>query len=360
MSLIDEVMGVSMESSYNNNYYKGLNDPIDDTAESMLYASQECMVGIVAVEAAIATMEGQTAVAIMKTNDSYEKQRLVSTYEGFISDAWEKIKEWIRKAYETVKRWLQKVWNKIKQGADMVKAFFTKYGSVLREKDTSGLEVKWCEITLDGANSVIKAEMSDLNTAETDIKRIISANADVDSITDNVKAKIARTHDFREMCISAIYTGPKGQEAEDKEFVGAIKNQALEAADIGSTQKLVSEYMKLGDDGNNDAIKYINEMMKENNKNNKTTGSDAKDIHNTTNILRTLTNQILRAKLQVYNIAATTTLEAAKRLRSQSIAACRKAIFHNTEESYTPNNYKYSNSMESTSQLNNILANIMI
>ena len=152
MSLIDEVMGVSMESSYNNNYYKGLNDPIDDTAESMLYASQECMVGIVAVEAAIATMEGQTAVAIMKTNDSYEKQRLVSTYEGFISDAWEKIKEWIRKAYETVKRWLQKVWNKIKQGADMVKAFFTKYGSVLREKDTSGLEVKWCEITLDGAN----------------------------------------------------------------------------------------------------------------------------------------------------------------------------------------------------------------
>ena len=356
MSLVHDVMGISMESSYNSNSYN-IEDPIDDTTESVLFASHECMIGMVAIEAAVAKFEGQTAVAILKTNDSYEKQRLVSTYEGFVSDAWEKLKEWIRKAYETVKRWLQKIWTKIKQGADMVKAFFTKYGNVLRQKDTSGLQVMWCKIKIDGGESVRDQALKYIDTKIKDVEDI-NYGSNGNKAHEHLRTLLDKVHTFRKEMIDAIYIGSKGQEAEETEF-DSIKDEALKAADIGSTQKLVAEYMRLGDDGSNDAIKRINDAMKKNNKDNKTTGDEAKDYNNQTNVRRASLNQLYRAKLQVYNISATVSLEAAKRMRAQSIAACRKAIFHNAEESYIPNSNNYSNSMESASTLDSILSSIM-
>jgi hypothetical protein len=281
-------------------------------------------------------------------------EETVATMEGFVGDVWETLKEWIIKAYTAIKNFIIKAWNKMKGAAGVVKAFFTKYGTVLREKRVPGLNVKWCRIQMLAATQVYNTFLRHIEGIRQRVKPIIlhvlaigpGGYADVhrsqnqagfsQNELNQAMAAIPSPHDINVSLARNIY--PAGETSHDVPFE-AIRNAAIEAADIGSYKKYVDNFLSLGDKSRAESLKSIQEI-KQNHAKTKEMARNAG-----VSAAHSAVRRCLNAQIELHRMCTSAMYRAAKRMQSQSVSDCRKAIVYHatkgegatyTSESYVP------------------------
>jgi hypothetical protein len=334
-----------------------INDRVTDEPETMFAYTSECMMGMLALEAAEAKMDGLCAVkfaAARANGDEALMEETVATMEGFVGDVWETLKEWIIKAYTAIKNFIIKAWNKMKGAAGVVKAFFTKYGTVLREKRVPGLMVKWCNIQMLAATQVYNTFLRHIEAIRQRVKPIIlhvlaigpGGYADIhrsqnqagfsQNELNQAMAAIPSPHDINVSLARNIY--PAGETSHDVPFE-AIRNAAIEAADIGSYKKYVDNFLSLGDKSRAESLKSIQEI-KQNHAKTKEMARNAG-----VSAAHSAVRRCLNAQIELHRMCTSAMYRAAKRMQSQSVSACRKAIMYHatkgegatsTSESYVP------------------------
>lgn len=359
-----------------------INDRVNDDASFMQYTG-ECLTGMMALEAAMAKFDGMMAVKAIvakNSNDAAAMEALDATMEGFVSDAWETLKEWVNKAYQAIKAFLIKQWNRLKGAANVVKAFFTKYGDVLRSMNVPDCKVKWLNINIDGGEKVFNKFNGEIKQSVTKVSSAISAvnknyddlAADTDEDTKRkstsdyaithgadrlkgapVQASGNETIAVKELLdhlptpkqvhdelINEIY--PDGEEPKETGFTANVRSEAIEAADIGKVSKYIQYFQKMGDTTQKDSLRVIETAQKEARK----SASESKKKGST--ILHSMLRRCYAAQIQLFNMCTTATEQAAKRKINQSVAACRKAIMHHstkgkgaTQESWNPSTESY-------------------
>jgi hypothetical protein len=288
--------------------------------------------------------------AARANGDEALMEETVATMEGFVGDAWETLKEWVIKAYTAIKNFIIKAWNKMKGAAGVVKAFFTKYGSVLREKRVPGLLVKWCDIRMLAATSVYNTYLRHIEQIRQQVKPLIVRITTPTSQThvssnqagfspnqlNSVLNNIPSPHDINTALTREIY--PNGETSRDVPFEG-IRNAAIEAADIGSYKKYVDNFLALGDKSRAESLKSIQEVKQEHAK--------TKEIAKNAGVgaAHSAVRRCLNAQIELHRMCTSAMYRAAKRMQSQSVSACRKAIMYHatkgegatsTSESYVP------------------------
>lgn len=395
MSLFDMVA----TESYSPDMYDGEFNGLDYAAEADIDAvitddpttvfayTSGCMENMLALEAAEAKMEGLMSVQLMNARaagDEAAMEETVVTMEGFLGNVWEALKELVVKAYTAIKNFLIKAWNKFKGYANVVKAFFGKYGEVLRSKRVPGCMVKWTEIRVLGGEQVFHqyysiiqnslvalakkrvehaavhaidkiANHPDPYNAAYQHDRVIGAGmrqerflrrAPSVAVAHNPatgqtaigidRGGIPSPHEINVELSKAIY--PRGEEMYEVGFE-AIRRQAIEAADISTYKKYIDNFLALGDKAHREALRIIEDA--------KRAHAETREISRSMGVstIHSGMRRCLNAQIELHRLCMHGMYTAAKRMQSQSIAACRKAImFHATKgagatyagESYTP------------------------
>lgn len=397
MSLYESVVNESYNSGFGDDskldpaIEAGIAEYVDDEVSLNTYVG-ECFVGMMAMEAAIAKFDGTMAlkaVAAKQNNDSVALEQLDVAYEGFAENAWEKLKEWVRKAYVAVKNFLIRQWNKLKGTYAKVKAFFGKYGDVLR-KMQSNVDVKWVKVDIQAGFKEFEKINSEIETCNSKIRsvmdKVISENEaqvkadssyerpDIDNAIATGKAGGTGSHvkgisgtlnldqtsllkelptvqDIHRRIKSKIWGG-QGNDAINEQSVGfsSIRNEAIEAADAGSADKWIQWFLKAGDNSRKDAEKQLADAEKVIKK------GAGKAKTNKITLLHNLERRCIAARISACNIAIQEMLKAAKMQRSYAISACKKAImdYHTkgagatkeTAESWSPSVADEGNSVD--------------
>jgi len=315
-------------------------DRVTDEPETMFAYTSECMMGMLALEAAEAKIDGLCAVkfaAAREAGNQVAMEETIATMEGFVGDAWETLKEWVIKAYTAIKNFIIKAWNKMKGAAGVVKAFFTKYGTVLREKRVPGCYVKWCNIQMLGAMTVYNSYLRHIEQIRAQVRPIIMrittptsqthVSANQAGFTPNqlnaVLEHIPSPHDINMSLTREIY--PQGETSRDVSFE-SVRGAAIEAADIGSYKKYVDNFLALGDKSRQESLKSIQEVKQEHAK--------TKEIARNAGVsaAHSAVRRCLNAEIELHRMCTSAMYRAAKRMQSQSVSACRKAImYHSTK-----------------------------
>jgi hypothetical protein len=354
MSLFDQVVNESYsadlggyaEDKLDSATESYIDSVITDDPVTMVAFTGECMMGIMALEAAEARMEGMMAVKLMNARAAEDQEAMeaaVVTMEGFVGDVWEALKEIVKKAYTAIKTFLIKVWNKFKGYGNVVKAFFTKYGDVLRHKRVPGLRVKWERINLDGAERVMNEHLGNARRAIETLVRSRNVHGAVNRMTDgaykhdkNLSAAHATSrvgdvalpspHEINSDLNQAMYPDQNRSSEDLEQEFERVRSEAIEAADISSYKKYIDNFMALGNKHYQSDLKLIEDIKREHAKDKaRDTGAGVGSFH-------TQIRRCLNAEIEIINLCTHAMATAAKRMQSQSIAACRKAImYHSTE-----------------------------
>lgn len=341
----------------------------DDPATMMEYTG-ECMMAMLATEAAVAKMEGVNAVNYLlakEAGDEATMEATIAAMEGFLGDVWETLKEWIKKAFTAIKNFLIKVWNRMKGYAGQVQAFFTKYDKVLANKRVPGLMVDWCRINIVAARNGFETIHRRLNQVAGQVLRVEYIEAGNNAISRGIHRAVgadeerAYKHDThgagpasqnirdtwdRDIPSAKAITDaieevvyPNGKTDRQVSFE-SIRRDAIQAADISSYKKYIDFHLRLGDSGMQESLKCVNDCQKDLRK----LQSQAKQAG--VSKLHAYARRIMNAQVSLHRICTSIMATAAKRAQSQAVRACRKAIMYHstegegateTEESFVPN-----------------------
>lgn len=331
----------------------------DDDSGNMMQYTGECLMGMMAIETAIAQKEGEVAVRYMNarsTGSSSAMESLVATFEGFIGDAWEKIKEWVKKAYTAVKNFLIKIWNKLKGYAATVKAFFGKYGDVLRGINDSGAKCEWGTIDITKVQGVYDEYEKNIANAQNYLSHLGDAintglargntkmsggiNDQVGNETrEELNRLLPKPNDITNKLNVEVYGSSEGYKTKKDESFISHREDAIKAADIGSVEKYINHFLALGDSGMKHDMDVINKSKKSTEKH----ADEYKEVGNTQ--LLGAIRRCINARLELHRTCSSFLTVAAKRMISQSVAACRAAIMYHhtkgkgatgTEEAWNP------------------------
>ena len=394
MSLFDQVVNESYSADLGGYSYDSLdaaeesyiNDVITDDPVTLFQYTGECSNAIMALEAAEARMEGMMCVKFMNArsaSDEVAMEETVATMEGFVGNMWETLKEIVKKAYAAIKAFLIKVWNKFKSYGNVVRAMLTKYGDVLRHKRVPGLNVKWEEIKLTEAEPImekhlttcsniieyLKKEYSRVEGAhkndssyyeDKDPRAVLATHKTVNNGTtvnhwkggklvgQSVTNKLPTPGDIEDELEAAIYPEKASTDQELEKPFEKIRPEAIKAADSSSYKTYMDRFMAIGNKRYQADMKCIQDLKREFHKEKSAySGVGASHIH-------TEIRRCLNAEITIINICTHAMTTAAKRMQSQAISACRKAIMHHgTEgdgatyagESYAPSGTTYFDSL---------------
>lgn len=385
MSLFDQVVNESYSADLGGYSADSLdaaeesyiNDVITDDPVTLFQYTGECSNAIMALEAAEARMEGMMCVKFMNArsaSDEVAMEETVATMEGFVGNMWETLKEIVKKAYAAVKAFLIKVWNKFKSYGNVVRAMLTKYGDVLRHKRVPGLRVKWEKINIMAAEPIMMKNLEKCTKMIEQLKHMyegikgLRQNNPKNPYADKNPETVLATHQFVNTGAKGVADGlPTPGEIEDeleKEIYPEkastdqelekpfeeIRPEAIKAADASSYKTYLDRFMAIGNKRYQADMKCIEDLKREFHKEKSAySGAGASHIH-------TEIRRCLNAEISIINICTHAMTTAAKRMQSQSISACRKAIMHHgTEgdgatyagESYTPSGTDYFDSLMS-------------
>lgn len=353
--LLDRVVSESYIGAFGNEVSPAIESEVnsriinDEDSSDMMQYTGECLMGMLAIETVVAQKEGEVSVEYMikrQNGDNAALEALVATFEGFLGDAWEKIKEWVKKAYTAVKNFLIKIWNKLKGYGNTIKAFFTKYGDVLRSmKIPSSFKVEWGTInilaaknTYDTHITTINTIMTSLNSTLTKINASDTRGASGDEHLRHMldgngtgSSPMPSPHQIQSEINKAIYGQESGYEKKEEPF-DSKKAEIIEAADIGNVSKYINNFLGLGDQNMKYDLGVIDNHKKQVEK-----GADARKENHLTKILAA-ERRCINAKLQLHRMVVAAMTSAAKHKISLAVSACRKAImYHSTKgEGATP------------------------
>jgi hypothetical protein len=377
MSLFDQVVNESYayDGTLDSVIEAEIADRITDDPVDLVEYVGECQYGMLALDTAVAVAEGHLSVEFMNARangDEAAMESICATMEGLVSDAWEKLKEWVKKAYNAIKDFVIKYWNKLRGYVDIFRGMVGKYGDVLRDKDCDAAKVRWPkQLDIQAGAEAYQARLTAFKSELNNLKSNNAAgrdNADGNATTDSAQ-------DVRREMEHAIYgvgagRGDNSSEhsiSTDETTFGAIRRDAIEAADIGGAKKYVDFILNIGNTQMKDALKAIDDAEKlvDDTKNedydddsnasgnfNATTGKPTKSGH---------TNRLAQARrlvtkmTTVHRTASTVLTAAAKMKVSLAVKACRDALmYHRTKGSG-----RYKGSEESTSSIDALMATIM-
>ena len=331
----------------------------DEDSGNMMQYTGECLMGMMAIETVIAQKEGEMAIQYMNARASGSTstmESLVATFEGFIGDAWEKIKEWIKKAYTAVKNFLIKIWNKLKGYAATVKAFFGKYGDVLRSINDTGAKCEWGTIHITKVQGVYDTHEKQISTVQQGL--IAAANMTTaasqssgsklpndindqlgDAARQTMNNKLPKPVEIMSLLNNEVYGNSEGYKTKKDVSFTTIREQAIEAADINNVQKYINHFLTMGDQG----MKYDLDVINKSKKGIEKKADEHKEAGNTQ--LLGAIRRCVNARLELHRTCSSFLTTAAKRMISQSVAACRAAIMYHhtkgkgassTEEAWNP------------------------
>lgn len=303
-SLWSEVLeGTFNTEGQTDTSYEAEVESVTDEAESMVGYVAGCTEAMLAVQTAVATMEGRCAVQYVRG----ETEQATATMEGVIRNAWETLKEWVKKAYAAIKKFLKKAWNKMKGYINVFKAMVTKYNYILKGKVDGNLKIDWVDISMEKGAAVAKKALDDIDHADNALKSY-----------DNNK----EFHD----ALEKAFFGEKGRtpyEAKWKDK-GA---EAIRVADDGF-DKVYSEAFKLGEMTERETLKDINEATQKSlDQNEKLKSEDTRnERNNSVNSKARRKTNVMRTYSAMVNTAASLKVRLA-------VKACRKAIRNQAENS---------------------------
>jgi hypothetical protein len=171
-----------------------------------------------------------------------------------IGDAWEKLKEWVKKAYAAIKAFVLKYWNKLKGYVDVFKGMIGKYSDVLRDKDVD-IEVEWVTVNLQEGAKELSNQINGLKGAFDEVKK---GTRDLGAVGQ------FSVEDMKKAIMSKIYGSTyadSGIKTGKKKFT-EIRREALDAAEIGNAKKYIEFITKLGDTSLKDSLTAIDNAKK--------------------------------------------------------------------------------------------------
>lgn len=213
----------------NNEYDKEVDAVIEPTIESLVSYDCDRQCDVYRVEAAMAKTEAVCIEAYVRATTDSEKEHIQATFEASVSGAIAKIKEYILKAIAAIKSFLKKLWQHIKDAGTQIKAFFVKYGKLLKDKDCTGLKVKWVKVNLGLKFDVFSKFESAVKAANAEGKD--SKKKASELVSD---AGIPSAEDYKKACLSEVF--PDGPEPKEVEF-NSVRNEAIAIEDEGSLLK---------------------------------------------------------------------------------------------------------------------------
>ena len=393
MSLFDQVLNESYSADLGGYSYDSLdaaeesyiNDVITDDPVTLFQYTGECSNAIMALEAAEARMEGMMCVKFMNArsaSDEVAMEETVATMEGFVGNMWETLKEIVKKAYAAIKNFLIKVWNKFKSYGNVVRAMLTKYGDVLRHKRVPGLNVKWEKINITAAEPIMEKHLQTCSRMIEGLKHEYNEIKDARKVDpkhyeDKDPNSVLNTHrfvnqggtltwgtgkkvhqadldglpkagDIEDELEDAIYPEKASTDQELEKPFEQIRPEAIKAADSSSYKTYMDKFMAIGNKRYQADMKCIEDLKREFHKEKSAySGVGASHIH-------TEIRRCLNAEITIINICTHAMTTAAKRMQSQAISACRKAIMHHgtegdgatyADESYAPSGAAYFDSL---------------
>jgi hypothetical protein len=258
----------------------------------------------------------------------------------------------------------------------------TKYGDVLRHKRVPGLNVKWEKINITAAEPImekhletcsrmieyLKTEYTRVKTAHTndpkyyedkDPNAVLSMHKTVNRGHNNFwspKAGVGyqkltslpKPGDIEDELEAAIYPEKASTDQELEKPFEEIRPEAIKAADSSSYKSYMDKFMAIGNKRYQADMKCIEDLKREFHKEKSAySGAGASHIH-------TEIRRCLNAEISIINICTHAMTTAAKRMQSQAISACRKAIMHHgtegdgatyADESYVPSGANYFDSL---------------
>jgi hypothetical protein len=230
---------------------------------------------------------------------------------------------------------------------NVVKAFFTKYGDVLRHKRVPGLRVKWETINVMAAEPIMMRYINQIagvinnlhaGIREEDSRRNLEygpgeehRNFDanhrgVHGMHMATNQALPSPHDINAALDAAIYPDRERSTEDLEAEFDHIRAQAIEAADISSYKKYIDNFMAIGNKRYQADLKLVENLKRE--------LAKQKGDHAAGGVssIHTEIRRCLNAEIEVINLCTHAMTTAAKRMQSQSISACRKAIMHHATE----------------------------
>lgn len=271
---------------------------VTEEPETVVGYVADCTEGMIAIEAAMAMIEGECALKYATATDESVKASAKATMEGAINDAWETLKAWAKKAYAAIKKFIKKVWSKMKGYLNVFKAMVTKYSSVLKGKKIKGKIFSWVKVDMAGGAAA-------LNKAMKDIDSMVKAEKD-----GGDTRPLAGNKGFQKELEEGFFPNPERRTPKEVEWTD-ISSEAIRTADDGF-DKVYQQAFKLADTNEKDMIKDL---------------KDAKGAGTKLGTKKT------RMKVALTRAYATMVNTAASIQFKQSVAACRKAIRTQAESS---------------------------
>jgi hypothetical protein len=293
----------------------------DDPATMVSYVA-DCTESMVALEAAVAMAEGRCAVKYLTATEESAKDEAKATMEGVLADAWDSIKELAEKAWKAIKAFIQKAWNKMKGFANVVKAFFTKYSSVIKGKNVNP-KVKWVDVNLsEGLKTATELVDQIMRIDPTDAEGAFFGSTPNSSGKGSIGSNSGNNDDIYNAFFPA---GPEGHGVPYETEWNKVKPTAIKIADQGVSATYQGMF-KLGDKSERDIINDIKRRSQEASKNMEDEGNRGRQAKK------------VRVAVRVIRQMATVGNQAASTLYKNSVAACRKVIREEatTKESYLP------------------------
>ena len=320
--LWDNVLEGTFDSHLDNggSYEAEVENYVTAEPETMVAYVASCTEGMLAVQTAVAMMEGECAVQYIRG----EREKATATMEGVLRNAWETLKDWVRRAYAAIKKFLKKAWNKMKGYVNVFKAMVTKYAYVLKSNVPNDLKVDWVYVNMQGGAKAYADAIKELEHEFDDSKPDAAAgDKSVNNQAFHAKLEEGFFGGNKKGGPSATGSGATeyGRFVQEVDWKDVAKD-AIRIADDGF-DKAYSEAFKIGELTERDIVKEINreagDLRDENddtNKNDDTQHSTRSRAINS--YVRRKTN-LTRTYVSMVNTAASLQVRVA-------VKACRKAI----------------------------------
>lgn len=216
-----------------------------ETEEEMEEAYTDFMVESIQLQIALVKADAYCMEQYMEATTESAKADIVATYEGAVSEFFDRWKDKLGKASETVANWFEKrakfFDGEIKMNS---KKFMEKYADVLNSKDCDQVMVPWYEVPVAKAKAFSGREQVFINAAK-EIAKADSAEK-LEALTKKYEGK-ADDAGFKALDKELgdyIEELNKGKSTEVK--FGSIKRKAIANANEASCSNVVKAYVEGG------------------------------------------------------------------------------------------------------------------
>lgn len=218
-----------------------------ETEEEMEEAYTDFMVESIQLQIALVKADAYCMEQYMEATTESAKADIVATYEGAVSDFFNRWKDKLGKATDSVSNWCEKRATNFDTAIKMnSKKFMEKYSEVLNSKDCDQVMVPWFDVDMAKYNALSGKEQIFMQAAK-EIAKADSAEK-LEALTKKYEGK-ADDEALKALKQSIIALDEENDAKEDKEVkFGSIKRKAITNAGEQSVVAIIKAYRQAGKD----------------------------------------------------------------------------------------------------------------